>query len=73
MSRLQRKANRRNAERLYRIAREKRLMAHTCENCGKPGGHWISMGVTLEQLMNGNAVDRGFWICDTTAAPKGGA
>jgi hypothetical protein len=60
----QRLKNRQNAKMLARVAREKVLAAHTCENCGEKGGHWASMrGTSLQAVLTGHDDQEGFWIC----------
>ena len=64
MNKHQRNQNRKNAAQLSAAARQIRLMAHTCENCGERGGHWISTrGTSLEALMTGVDDQEGFWTC----------
>jgi hypothetical protein len=60
----QRLKNRQNAKMLARIVREKALAAHTCENCGEKGGHWVSTRwPSLQALLTGQDDQEGFWIC----------
>jgi len=63
-------SNARNARHLAHIAREKRLMAHTCENCGKPGGHWVAIPQSLQNILNCEE-PLGFWVCDHLYGPDG--
>jgi ribosomal protein L32 len=38
--------------------------AHTCENCGEKGRHWISTRcVSLAALITGQDDSEGFWVC----------
>ena len=60
----QRAKNRRNAQMLAAGAKARRLMQHTCENCGEKGGHWISTrGISLAALITGQDDQEGFWTC----------
>lgn len=60
----QRKSNRFNAARLAHNKRTTELNNHICENCGEPGGHWISTrGMSLEAILNGTDDQTGFWTC----------
>ena len=70
MNRKQRESNRSTASRLNRAARHARLMAHTCENCGEPGGHWVSVPQSLVSMMAGLPED-GFWTCAEYYGPDG--
>lgn len=64
MNRQQREKNRRNAQALAAEAKARRLMQHTCENCGEKGGHWISTrGISLAALFTGQDDSAGFWTC----------
>ena len=64
MNSKQRNKNRANAEKLAEAARQTRLAAHTCENCGERGGHWISTrGTSLEGMLTGQDDQEGFWTC----------
>ena len=64
MNRTQREKNRAQAEHLARIAKSARLMRHTCENCGGPGGHWVSTrGTSLMAMIDGTDDQQGFWTC----------
>jgi hypothetical protein len=68
----QRLKNRKNAERLAKIARARVLEAHTCENCGEKGGHWVSTrGASLAALITGQDDQDGFWICPKLYGPDG--
>jgi hypothetical protein len=61
----QRIQNRATAAELTEKLRQARLMAHTCENCGRPGGHWISTrGPSLAALLAGRDDQTGFWACE---------
>lgn len=63
MNRHQRDKNRANASALAEGARRARSMAHTCKNCGEPGGHWVqTLGQSLEDVLQGKP-DQGFWTC----------
>jgi hypothetical protein len=63
MNRNQRNKNRANARWLEGLAHVARLQAHTCENCGEKGGHWIQTEMqTLEDILAGRE-SRGFWAC----------
>lgn len=62
MNQRQRKNNRRNAEHLAYLAKKKRLEAHTCENCGRPGGHWVAFAMTLQDIMDGKDPPEA-WLC----------
>ena len=70
MNRAQRDSNRANAKRLHDIARNARLMKHTCENCGEKGGHWIAAPQTLMEIITGRPED-GFWTCPKLYGPDG--
>lgn len=70
MNRLQRDSNRANAQRLHGIARNARLMRHTCENCGEKGGHWVAAPMTLVEMLSGVA-ESGFWTCPKFYGPDG--
>jgi hypothetical protein len=64
-SRAQRMKNRSTARKL-------RHDAHTCENCGERGAHWVNTGfTTLEDIMAGRAESRGFWVCPKLYGPDG--
>jgi len=64
MNRRQRDKNRQNAERLRRMVRAQELARHTCENCGEPGGHWVSIrGTSLLGMLSGHDDSEGFWTC----------
>ena len=64
MNRKQRQQNKRNAKWL-------RLQAHTCEECGERGGHWVSMGMqTLEDIL-ADRPPQGFWTCNKFYGPDG--
>ena len=65
MNKQQRNQNRQNAAQLAAAAaRRVRLMAHTCENCGERGGHWISTrGTSLAAMLTGQDDQEGFWTC----------
>lgn len=62
MNKSQRNSNRLNAEKLYQKTRSIRLSKYICENCGEPGGHWVSIPMTLEEIMLG-LEQQGFWTC----------
>lgn len=63
MNRHQRNKNRVNAAALAATALQRRLLAHTCENCGERGGHWIqTCAQSLEDVLHGRP-DQGFWAC----------
>jgi hypothetical protein len=65
MNRKQRESNRKNARDLYAIAKSIRLSKHICEECGKPGGHWVSTrGSSLQAMITGVDDQEGFWVCD---------
>lgn len=69
MSRKQRMKNRRTAHWL-------RLNAHTCENCGERGGHWVNTEMPgLLDILEGTKLGRegpaGFWICPMCYGPDG--
>jgi hypothetical protein len=67
MNRDQRNSNRRNARKLGKVARQRVLMQHTCENCGKQGGHWVLVRPTSVMGLVTRQDDQvGFWDC-----PKG--
>lgn len=60
----QRLKNRQTAKTLKSIARFKELENHTCENCGQPGGHWVSTrGLSLAGMLSGIDDQEGFWTC----------
>jgi hypothetical protein len=64
MNRRQREKNRRNAQQLAYVARQRVLMQHTCENCGEKGGHWVSTrGTSLWGIVAGVDDQEGFWTC----------
>lgn len=64
MNRKQRNRNRDTARQLAAAARARILMSHICENCGDPGGHWISTrGTSLAGLISGVDDQEGFWTC----------
>ena len=64
MNKVQRNNNREQATRLAVLARRQRMQAHTCENCGEKGGHWVSTrGISLAALMTGQDDQQGFWTC----------
>ena len=64
MNSKQRNRNRRTAQALATKAEARRLMQHTCENCGEKGGHWISTrGNSLAALITGQDDSEGFWTC----------
>ena len=72
MNRDQRESNRRNAQRLAFDAHQRRLMQHTCENCGEKGGHWTSTrGFSLAAIMSGVDDQQGFWTCPKLYGPDG--
>lgn len=60
----QRNNNRANANSLRQLARNIELQKHTCENCGEPGGHWVSIrGMSIEAILSGVDDQEGFWTC----------
>ena len=59
----QRRSNRNTSYDLLHKNRETRLAAHICENCGQPGGHWVSTPMTLEEVAAGLGDKRGFYTC----------
>jgi hypothetical protein len=62
MNRKQREKNRLNAGKLRSIRRQRELQDHTCENCGEPGGHWITIKPTsLAGILSGIDDQEGFW------------
>lgn len=64
MNKTQRNKNRAQATRLSVLAHQQRRQAHTCENCGEKGGHWISTrGISLAALVAGQDDQEGFWTC----------
>ena len=64
MNKTQRNKNRAQATRLAVLAHQQRMLAHTCENCGEKGGHWISTrGISLAALITGQDDQEGFWTC----------
>jgi len=64
MNKDQRDSNRRNARQLETIVHNAEMARHRCENCGEPGGHWISTrGSSLEALITGIDDQEGFWTC----------
>ena len=64
MNRHQRNNNRANASLLQEKARRIILSNHMCENCGEPGGHWISTrDSSLEAIITGVDDQEGFWTC----------
>lgn len=62
MNKKQRISNRTNALNLFKLAKKIRLSKHICENCGKPGGHWVQFPQTLEDIINGHPSE-GVWLC----------
>jgi hypothetical protein len=65
MNRKQRESNRKNARDLYALAKSIRLSKHVCEECGQPGGHWVSTrGISLQAMITGIDDQEGFWTCD---------
>ncbi len=60
MNKKQRIKNRENAKQLRKVVVSK----HICENCGQPGGHWVQVPTTLEELMQSQGTPSGFWTCD---------
>jgi hypothetical protein len=72
INRTQRNRNRANARELEYLARQRVLMAHTCENCGEKGGHWVSMrGISLQAALTGQDDSEGFWTCPKLYGPDG--
>jgi hypothetical protein len=67
MNSKQRRRNRSTARALHLKARAAQLAKHTCENCMKPGGHWVSFGRSLEDIFNGTP-DTGQWLCQKDSA-----
>ncbi len=64
VNRKQRDSNRSNAQHLAYKARQRKLMQHTCENCGEKGGHWVkTRGISLAALFTGQDDSEGFWTC----------
>jgi hypothetical protein len=65
MNQSQRNSNRENAKKLNSQVRLLKLASHTCENCGEPGGHWVSTrGMSLQAILTGQDDQEGFWTCD---------
>ena len=62
----QRRSNRITAESLRWRNKETRLAKHICENCGQPGGHWVSLPMSLEEVAAGLGDKRGFYTCGKT-------
>lgn len=62
MNSKQRNKNRTTSNKLHSIAHELRLSKHICENCGQSGGHWFSLPMTLEEIMQGHQ-QSGFYSC----------
>ena len=64
MNKKKRNRNRALSEMLRQKARNIELSKHICENCGEPGGHWISTrGFSLAAIMTGVDDQQGFWTC----------
>lgn len=65
MNRHQRDKNRNNANILRGVARQKASDAHTCENCGEKGFHFVATAMTLEDMFKTIAgqPEPGFWTC----------
>ena len=64
MDKVKRNRNRALSELLKQNARNIELSKHICENCGEPGGHWVSTrGFSLEAIMTGIDDQQGFWTC----------
>lgn len=60
----QRAKNRRTARDLERKVRQMRNRHHICENCGEPGGHWVTVrGASLAALVTGKDDSEGYWAC----------
>ena len=65
MNQSQRNSNRENARKLNSQVRLLKLSSHICENCGEPGGHWITTkGSSLQAILTGQDDQEGFWTCD---------
>jgi hypothetical protein len=68
----QRNKNRQNAKVLHYNFRKIELSKHICENCGEPGGHWVSIrGSSLQAIMTGVDDQQGFWTCSKYYGPDG--
>jgi hypothetical protein len=66
----QRNKNKQTAANLARQLNSIRLAKHICENCGKPGGHWISTRPTsLQGIIDGVDDQEGFWTCAKVDVP----
>jgi hypothetical protein len=64
MNKKQRNKNRENAHNLSYAFRQAQMDKHICEECGEPGGHWISTrGISLMGLITGVDDQEGFWTC----------
>ena len=64
MNRYQREKNRRTAKALARTVKHIESMKHTCQECGEPGYHWVSIrGPSLEAMLTGVDDQQGFWTC----------
>lgn len=64
MNRKQRDSNRNNDSRLRFLVKQIKLNKHICENCGKPGGHYVYIRrPSIEGIINGIDDSVGFWNC----------
>jgi N-acetylmuramoyl-L-alanine amidase len=64
MNKTQRNSNRRNARKLAKVARQRIIAQHTCENCGKKGGHWVvTRPTSVMGLITKQDDQEGFWDC----------
>lgn len=63
MNKDQRNANRLNGRTLADLAKKRRLAEHVCENCGEKGGHWVSLPVSLQEMIAEGILQRGFYTC----------
>lgn len=71
MNRRQRERNRATAAALSAAVRKQADLAHTCENCGQPGGHWVQVqGATLQALLEGRDDQQGFYTCLRAKEPS---
>ena len=59
MNKNQRIKNRNTAKALY----WNKLNTTKCPNCGELGPHWISLPMSLEEIIETNQLSRGFWTC----------
>ena len=65
MNTKQRYQNRQTSRTLNAHVRHLESLKHTCEECGEPGYHWISIrGPSLEAIITGIDDQQGFWTCD---------